>query len=113
VKSCARLISWDLIGFCVRLCDFRSVYFDLRLSSLTMIAALVRWSFGALARQFLVCLLQKTLPRQALPGSGDAGARMAARLRLVLVSIVIARWSKDLFVIFISFGAMCNAVDDY
>jgi hypothetical protein len=38
---------------------------------------------------------------------------MAARLRLVLLSVVIAGWSKDLFVILITFRAMCTAGDDY
>jgi hypothetical protein len=53
---------------------------------------LVRWSFGALARRLPICLLQ-----QALPDSGDGGARTAACLRLVLVFVVVARWSNDLF----------------
>jgi hypothetical protein len=78
-----------------------------------MVAALVRWSFGALARRLPVCLLQQALLRQALPGSGDGGARTAARLRLVLVSVVVARWSNDLFVIFITFRHLCTTVDDY
>ena len=39
-------------------------------------------------------------------------------LRLVLVFVVVARWSKDLFVIFITFGALCLCTtlenfDDY
>jgi hypothetical protein len=33
-------------------------------------------------------------------GSGDVWARTAARLRLVLVSVVVARWSKYIFVVF-------------
>jgi hypothetical protein len=32
------------------------------------------------------------------------GVRTAARLRLALVSVVVARWSSDLIVIFINFG---------
>jgi hypothetical protein len=39
---------------------------------------------------------------ELLPNSSDGGARTAACLRLVLVSIVVARWSKDL-VFFINF----------
>jgi hypothetical protein len=39
----------------------------------------------------------------ALPDSGGGGARSVACLRLVLVSIVIGRWSGDLFVIFFYF----------
>jgi hypothetical protein len=78
-----------------------------------MVAALVRWSFGALARQLLVFLLQQALLRQALPDSGDGGARTEARLRLALVFVVVARWSSDLFVIFITFGTLCIVVDDY
>jgi hypothetical protein len=69
-----------------------------------MVAALVRWSFRALARRLLVCLLQQALLQQALPSSGDGGARKAARLQLVLVFVVVARWSIDLFVIFINLG---------
>jgi hypothetical protein len=83
------------MGFSVRLCDFRSVSFDLWLSSLAMVAALVCWFCEALA----VYLLQQALPRQAFSGFGDGGARTAMRLRLVLVSFVIAY----LFVIFITF----------
>jgi hypothetical protein len=80
VESCARWISWDPVGFRVRWCGFKSVSSDLRLSSLSMVAALVRWSFEALARRLPVCLLQQALLRQALPGSGDGGVRTAARL---------------------------------
>jgi hypothetical protein len=108
VESCVRRIFSDLFGFGIRWCGFRSVSFDLQLSSLAMVAALVRWSFGALARRLPVCLL-----RQALPGSGDGGARTAARLRLALVFVVVARWSNDLFVFFITFRTLCTAVDDY
>jgi hypothetical protein len=36
---------------------------------------------------------------------------MAAYLYLALVLAVFARWSKDLFVIFISFKAVCTIVD--
>jgi hypothetical protein len=73
-----------------------------------MVAALVRWSFGALARRLPICLL-----RQALRGSGDGGARTAVRLRLVIVFVVVARWSSDLFVIFMTFRLLCTTVDDY
>jgi hypothetical protein len=73
-----------------------------------MVAALVRWSFEALARRLPVCLLQ-----QALPGSGDGGVRTTARLRLALVSIVVVRWSSDLIVFFFTFGIICTVVNDY
>jgi hypothetical protein len=63
-----------------------------------MVAALVRWSFEAFARRFPVFLLQQGLLQQVLPDSGDGGARMAAPLRVVLVSVVVAWWSIDLFV---------------
>jgi hypothetical protein len=39
----------------------------------------------------------------SFPGFGDGGARTAARLRLALVFVVVARWSSDLFVIFFYF----------
>jgi hypothetical protein len=113
VESCARRISRDPVGFHVRWCGFRSVSSDLRLSSLAMAAALVCWSFGALARRLPICLLQQALLQQALPGSGDGGMKTAARLRLALVSVVVARWSSDLIVIFITFEILCNTVDDY
>jgi hypothetical protein len=113
VESCVRRISWDLVGLRDRLCGLRSVSSDLRFSSSEMVATLVRRSFGALARRLPVCLLQQALLRQALPGSGDGGARTAARLRLMLVSVVVARWSYDLLVIFITFRLFCTVVDDY
>jgi hypothetical protein len=80
VESCVRQISWDLVGFRDRLCVFGSVSSDERFSSSAMVATLVLWSFWALARRLPVCLLQQLLLRQALPGSGDGGARTAARL---------------------------------
>jgi hypothetical protein len=113
VESCARRISRDPIGFRVRWCGFRSISSDLKLSSWATVTALVRWSFGTLARRLPVCLLQQALLRQALPGSGDGGARTSARLRLASVFVVVARWSKDLLVIFITFGSVCTAIDDY
>ena len=78
MELCVRQISWDLFGFCVRECGCRSVSSDLRFSSLAMVAALVRWSFGTLARRLPVCLLQQALLRQALPDSGERRARTAA-----------------------------------
>ena len=112
VESCARRISRDLIGFRVRWCGFRSVSSDLKLSSWATVTALVRWSFGTIARRLPVCLLQQALLRQALPDSGDGGARTAARLRLVLVFVVVARWSEYQFVIFFTFWVICTTVDD-
>jgi hypothetical protein len=50
-----------------------------------LIAALVCWSFRGLARRLPGCLQQQALLRQTLSGSGDGGARTAARLRLALV----------------------------
>jgi hypothetical protein len=49
VEFCLRRIFSDLFSFGIRWCGFRSVSSDLLLSSLTMIAALVCWSSGALA----------------------------------------------------------------
>jgi hypothetical protein len=43
----------------------------------------------------------------------DGGARRPTCLRLTLVSVVIAGWSKYLFVINITFWAMSTVVDDY
>jgi hypothetical protein len=57
VESCARRILQDPVGFCVRWYDFRLISSDLRFSSLAMVAALVRWFFGALARRLPVYLL--------------------------------------------------------
>jgi hypothetical protein len=113
VDSCVRWISWDFFSFHDRLCGFESVSSDLRFSSSVMVVVLVRWSFGALARQLPVCLLQQSLLRQALLGSGDGGARTAVCLRLVLMFVVVARWSSDLFVISITFRLFCTVVDDY
>jgi hypothetical protein len=61
VELCARRISRDPIGFRVRWCGFRSVSFNLRLSSLAIVADLVRWFFGALARRLPICILQQAL----------------------------------------------------
>jgi hypothetical protein len=61
VESCVLRIFSYLFGLGNRWCGFRSVSSDLWLSSFAMIAALVRWFFGALARRFSVCLLQQAL----------------------------------------------------
>ena len=50
------------------------------------------------------CLLQ-----QVVPDSGDRGVMTAARLRLASALVVVARWSTDLGVIFIS-GVRCTAI---
>ena len=62
---------------------------------------LVLW---AIAQRLSDYLLQQVVPR-----SGDGGAMMAARLRLASVLVVVARWSTDLDVIFIS-GVRCTAM---
>jgi hypothetical protein len=49
-----------------------------------------------LARWLPIYLLQQALLRQTLPGYRDGGARTAACLQLVLVTVVVSRWSKDL-----------------
>jgi hypothetical protein len=103
VEVCLRRISLDLIG----------VPSDLRFSSSVMVSALVRWFFGALARRLPVSLLQQALLQQVLPGSAERGARTATRLRLARVLVVVARRSKDLFVIFITFEILCTDVEDY
>ena len=110
VEVCLRRIYlwWicsDLVVVRLRLCFFGLDLFDLRYSLSAMVAALVRWSYGALARRLPDCLLQ-----QAVPDSSDGGAITAARLRLALVLVVVARWSMDLDVIFIIFGIRCTAM---
>ena len=44
-----------------------------------------------------------------MPGSGDRGAMMAAGLWLASLLVVVARWSTDLDVIFIS-DVYCTAM---
>ena len=112
MELCVRRILSTLVRFCVCSCGCRSGYSDLRLSLLAMVTALLRWSVRTLARRLSVCLLQQALLRQALPGSSEGGVRTAARLRLASLLVVIARWSKDLFVIFIIFGMLCTVVDN-
>ena len=79
--------------FVVRLrsCVFRLDPFDLRYSSSTAVAVLVRWSYGTLARRLPDCLLQ-----HVLPGSDEGGTMTAARLWLASVLVVITRWSMNL-----------------
>ena len=94
----------DLLGYVRRSCVFRLDPFDLHPSS-AVVAVLVRWFYGALARRLPDCLLQ-----QGLPGSDKGGAMAAARLRLASVLVVVARWSTDLDVIFIISGARCTTM---
>ena len=119
VEVCLHRISRDSVGtglrwICLdpifvrfRLGVYRFDPSDLRLSSLAMVATLVRWSYGALARRLSDCLLQ-----QGLSGSGEGGAMTAAHLRLAPVLVVIARWSMDLVVIFITSSILCTAMID-
>jgi hypothetical protein len=65
VESSVQRISWNIVGFCICFCDFRLVSFDLWLSLLVMVVALVCWSFRALARRLSIFLLQQALLRQA------------------------------------------------
>ena len=80
---------------------------DLQLSSSVMVATLVRWSYGALARRLPDCLLQ-----QGLPDSGDGGVMTATHLRLAPVRVVVDTWSIDLVVIFIASCVLCTAMID-
>ena len=102
-----RWIYLDPVFVRLRLCDSRFDLSDLQLSSSAMVAALVCWSFGAFARRVPDCLLQ-----QGLPDSGDGGAMTAARLRLAPVLVIVARWSIDLVVIFITSYVLCTAMID-
>ena len=86
-------------------CVFRLDPSILLFSSSAAIVVLVRWSSWAFARRLSDCLAQ-----QGLPGSGEGGAMMAARLRLAPVLVVIARWSTNLDVIFIISGVRCTAM---
>ena len=45
-----------------------------------------------------------------MPDSGEGGVMTAARLRLVSVIVVVARWSTDLDVIFIISSVCCTAM---
>ena len=69
---------------------------DLNFTSSAAVVVLVRWSYGDLARRHHDSLLQ-----QVVPSSGEGGAMTAALLRIVLVLVVVARWSMSLDVIFI------------
>ena len=94
-------LSWwicsDLVVVHLYSCVFRLDPSDLRYPSSAVVAVLVRWSYGALARRLPDCL-----PQQVVPGSGDGGAMTAALLRLASVLVVVARWFTDLDVIFTS-----------
>jgi hypothetical protein len=57
-----------------------------------------------LARPFPSYLLKQVQLRQVLFGSSDGGARKVVLLQRMVVFIVVARWPKDIFIIFITFG---------
>ena len=101
VEVCLRRIYlwWicsDLVVVRLCSCVFGLDTSDLRYSSSTAVAVLVRWSYGALVRRLPDHLLQ-----QVVPDSDDGGAMTAVRLRLASVLVVVARWSMDLDVVFI------------
>ena len=85
-STCSILVSEDLAQF---------------KGSIATTSALGRWSLGARARRLSGC------HRQGQAGSGK-GAATAARQRLILTAVVVARWSKDLDVIFIMFDVFCT-----
>jgi hypothetical protein len=60
-----------------------------------------------------VCLVQWFLVWQTLPASSEGGTRRAAHRWLVLVLVVFARWSKNLFVICFTFRALCTIFEGY
>ena len=117
VEVCLRQISRDSVGgglrwICLdpvfirpRLGVYRFDPSDLRLSSSARAATLVRWSYGALARRLPDLLLQ-----QSLFGPDKGGAMTAARLRLAALLVVVARWSTDMIVIFITSVVFCTAM---
>ena len=119
MEVCLCRISWDSVGaglrwiyldpvfVHLRLFGFRFDLSNLQLSSSAMVAALVCWSFGVLARRFSDCL-----PQQNLLDSDDGGSMTAGRLRLAPVLVVVARWSIDLVVIFITSCVLCTAMID-
>ena len=94
----------DLVVIRLCLCVFGLDPSDLRYFSSAAVAVLGYSFYGALARRLSGCLLQ-----QVVPGFGDGGVMMAARLRLASVLVVVTRWSTDLDVIFIS-GVRCTAM---
>ena len=111
VEVCLRQIYLWSICLDVVVVRLRSCVFDLDPSDLcyfssAAVAVLWCWSYGALARRLPDCLLQ-----QVVPGSGDGGAMTAARLWLASVLVVVARWSTNLDVIFIS-GIRCTAMTE-
>ena len=100
-----RLSSVDPVFVRLCLCVYKLDPFNLHFSSSAMVAGLVRWSYVDVARRLPDCLLQ-----QGLPGSGDGGVMTSAHLRLTPVTAVIARWSKDLDVIYVISSVLCTAL---
>jgi hypothetical protein len=84
---------------CVCWCGFSFDTFDLWISCWPLVVDLIRSIFVSLAHNdFLFNLSNATsYIGQLLPDSNGGGARTAACFRLVLMSIVVARWCKDLF----------------
>ena len=96
VEVCLRQIYlwWicsDLVVVRVRSCVFGLDLSDLRYSSSSAVAVLVRWSYRALARRLPDYLLQ-----QVLHSSGEGGAMIATSLRLTSVLVVVPGWSTNL-----------------
>lgn len=63
------------------------------------------WAFHIL----LFGTLRRSL-EQGLSGSGVGGAMTLARFQLAPVLIVVAMWSLDLVVIYVTSGALCSAM---
>ena len=95
----------DLVVVRLRSCVFGLDPSDLRYFSSAAVAVLGCWSYGTLARRLPDCLLQ-----QVVLDPCDGGAMTAARLRLVSVLVVVARWCTYLDVISIIYGMRCAAM---
>jgi hypothetical protein len=74
-------------------------HFNLHYSSSAAVAALVRWSYGTLARRLPIVYYNKLFS-----GFGEGGAMAAARLRLALILVFVARCftGPDVFFFYVS-----------
>ena len=73
-----------------------------------MVAALVHWFYGDLARRLLKRLLQ-----QGLSGFGEEGTIPMVRLQLAPVLVAVGRWSMTLVVIFITSDLLCATMNKH
>jgi hypothetical protein len=93
--------SCSLVGFQVSLFPFTIVI----IGNGSCSGALVLWGLGTMNSRFSTTT---SFTKTSFAGSGEGGARTTTCLQLAPLCVVVARWSKFLFIIFLDCLFSCQ-----